>query len=88
MINPDLIAILCCPATRQPLALADNKYIESINQAITAGKLKNQSGQPITQTIDAGLIRADQLILYPVRQDIPVLLIDEGIPLAQLPPGT
>jgi uncharacterized protein len=27
------------------------------------------------------LIRADRQILYPIREDIPVMLIEEGIPL-------
>jgi uncharacterized protein YbaR (Trm112 family) len=28
------------------------------------------------------LIRADGKILYPIRRNIPVMLVDEGIPLA------
>jgi uncharacterized protein YbaR (Trm112 family) len=31
-----------------------------------------------------GLVRADNKILYPIREDIPVMLIDEGIPLEQV----
>ena len=31
--------------------------------------------------LEAGLVRQDQKIVYPVRDGIPVLLIDEGIEL-------
>jgi uncharacterized protein len=30
------------------------------------------------------LIRPDQKILYPIREGIPVMLIEEGIPLDQV----
>jgi len=30
------------------------------------------------------LIRADRKILYPIRDNIPVMLIEEGIPLEQI----
>ena len=30
---------------------------------------------------DSGLVREDRTILYPVRDDIPIMLVDESIPL-------
>ena len=33
------------------------------------------------EPLDGGLIRADRKMLYPIREDIPVMLIEEGIPL-------
>jgi uncharacterized protein len=38
----------------------------------------------VTEPLDGGLVRADQKILYPIRENIPVMLIDEGIPLEQV----
>jgi uncharacterized protein len=35
----------------------------------------------VAENLDGGLLRADKKILYPVREDIPVMLIEEGIPL-------
>ncbi len=35
--------------------------------------------------IDEGLVREDAKILYPVREDIPIMLIDEAIELGKLP---
>jgi uncharacterized protein YbaR (Trm112 family) len=83
-LDKDLLAILCCPETKQPVALADDVVIQKVNSAIERGVLKNKGERPVTEKIDGGLIRSDRQILYPVREDIPVMLIDEGIPLAQL----
>lgn len=80
----DLVAILCCPDTKQPVAIADEGLIEKINGAIERGQLKNCAQKPVTEKLDGGLIRSDKKILYPVREDIPVMLIDEGIPLDQV----
>lgn len=82
-IDKDLIAILCCPDTKQSVALADDHLIEKLNAAIARGELKNKAKKAVTEKLDGGLIRADKKILYPVREDIPVMLIDEGIPLEQ-----
>jgi uncharacterized protein YbaR (Trm112 family) len=35
----------------------------------------------VKEAIDGGLIRADGKLLYPIRRNIPVMLVDEGIPL-------
>jgi uncharacterized protein YbaR (Trm112 family) len=82
MIAPDLLKILCCPETHQEVRLAEPPIVERLNSQITAGGLKNRAGQPVQEKIDAGLIRADGKMLYLVRRDIPVMLVDEAIPLA------
>ncbi len=80
-IDKELLAILCCPETKQDVALADSALIARLNERIARGELKNKAGQAVTEKLDGGLIRADKTILYPVREDIPVMLIEEGIPL-------
>jgi uncharacterized protein YbaR (Trm112 family) len=55
-----------------------------VNGAIERGLLKNKAQKSVTEKLDGGLVRSDNKILYPVREDIPVMLIDEGIPLDQL----
>jgi uncharacterized protein len=82
MITPDLLKILCCPETHQEVRVAEPTVIEKLNAQIAAGALKNRGGQPVQEKLDGGLIRADGKMLYPVRRDIPVMLVDEGIPLA------
>lgn len=83
-LDKDLLAILCCPETKQAVVLADDLLIHKVNAAIEGGLLKNKAQKPVTEKLDGGLVRSDNKILYPVREDIPVMLIDEGIPLDQV----
>ncbi len=80
-MDAEFLKILCCPETRQDLHPAAPALIHSLNQQIAAGTLKNRAGQPVADKIEAGLLRSDRKFLYPVRDDIPILLIDEAIPL-------
>jgi uncharacterized protein len=81
MIDTDLLKILCCPETHQEVRLAEPGVIQKLNAQIDAGSLKNRAGQPVQEKIDDGLLRADGKFLYPIRRDIPVMLVDEAIPL-------
>jgi uncharacterized protein YbaR (Trm112 family) len=83
MIDPELLKILCCPETHQDVRLAEPAIIEKLNGRIGAGTVTNRAGQPVRETIDGGLIRADGRFLYPIRRNIPVMLVDEGIPLTE-----
>ena len=80
-MNADLLALLRCPATRQPLALAERAVIERLNAQAAAGQLRNAAGHSVTIKLDDGLVRADGAALYPVRNNVPVLLVDEAIAL-------
>jgi uncharacterized protein YbaR (Trm112 family) len=82
--DKDLLAILCCPETKLDVSLADDALIGKVNDAVSRGVLKNKAQKPVTEMLDGGLIRADKKILYPIREDIPVMLIEEGIPLDQV----
>jgi uncharacterized protein YbaR (Trm112 family) len=84
MVDPELLKILVCPENKTPVALADDDLIGKINSAITAGSLKNRGGDVITEEVDGGLVREDQAYLYMIRDDIPIMLIDEAIPIDQL----
>lgn len=84
MVDPTLVAILACPETHQPVRLADETTVSKVNAAIAAGTLKNRDGETVTEPIQTGLVREDGAYLYPVRDDIPVMLIGEAIPLAGL----
>lgn len=83
-VDKDLLAILCCPETKLDVTLADDALINKLNDAIGRGQLKNKAQKPVAELLDGGLIRADRKILYPIREDIPVMLIEEGIPLDQV----
>lgn len=82
MLSEPLLAIVQCPETRQKLVRAPEPLVEDLNRAIAAGQLRNRGGDKLERPLDAGLIREDGQVMYPVLDGIPVLLVDEGIPLA------
>lgn len=85
MVDQELLDILVCPETKQPVRLADAALLERVNAAVVAGGLTTRGGDPVTQAVTSGLVREDGTLLYPVRDDIPIMLIDEAIPLGDLP---
>ena len=88
MLDPELLKILCCPETRQPLSLADPSLVNRLNEQIGQGQLRNQAGQPVTRKCDGALLRRDGRLVYPICDDIPILLVNEAIPLETVPlPG-
>jgi uncharacterized protein len=84
MVDASLVEILACPETHQPVTVADEATVSKVNAAIAAGTLKNREGEAVSEPIQTGLVREDGAYLYPVRDDIPVMLIGEAIPLASL----
>jgi uncharacterized protein YbaR (Trm112 family) len=83
MVAKDLLDILCCPETKQDLTLVEGETIEKINRKIQAGTLKNRGNELVKEPIDSGLLREDRKYIYPIREDIPIMLIDEAIPFGE-----
>ena len=81
-ISPDLLEILVCPETRQPVALASEDLLTKLNSEIAGERLRNRGGGRVTSPIAEGLVREDGKILYPIDDGIPVMLIEESIELA------
>ena len=81
MIDPELLKILCCPESHQPLKPAEPALVADLNGKIQAGALRTRAGQLITQSCEGGLVREDGRFFYPIRQKIPILLINEAIAL-------
>jgi uncharacterized protein YbaR (Trm112 family) len=81
VIDSDLLDILACPENKTPVKLADQPLIDAINSAIEKGEVQNRGEQKVEQPIDGGLVREDGAYLYPIQDDIPIMLIDEAIPL-------
>lgn len=80
-IDTDLLELLVCPETQRPLTIADDELITQLNLRITLNQVRNKKGETIKTPLDGGLLREDGKVLYPIRDDIPDLLIEEGIPL-------
>ena len=93
MIAPELLEVLCCPADRAAVRLATPAELETLNTRIANG-VKNNGGSAVAEKLEAAIIRVDGTFAYPVREEIPVMLIDEAIPLRDglptlryVPPG-
>lgn len=81
VIDTQLLDILVCPETKEPVKLADAAMVDGVNRAIAAGKVSTRGGAAVKDAIDGGLVRADGKVLYPIRDEIPVMLVEEAIPL-------
>ena len=82
LVDQSLLDILVCPETKQPLRVADAAVLDRLNARVRQGGVTNRGGQAVSKPLDAGLVRQDGTLLYPVRDDIPIMLIDESIPLS------
>lgn len=81
MIDREFLKILACPETKQALRPAELDIISRLNQAVQAGKLLNRAGHKVTDEFNEGLVREDGRFLYIIRDDIPIMLIEEAVSL-------
>ncbi len=84
MIADHLLEILRCPQSRTRLHSADAELVARLNRAISAGQLVNVAGERVGSSLDGGLIREAGDLLYPIVDQIPVLLPDEAIDITKL----
>jgi uncharacterized protein YbaR (Trm112 family) len=83
VISYDLLPLLCCPETRQPLAIAPVELVARLEALRAAEALKNRGGKAVTEPIGEGLLRADGAVFYPVSGGIPLLVLEEGVMVPQ-----
>ena len=83
MIRPELLKMLVCPENHTSLEVASSELMAKINRAVATGRLTNKAGRKVEKPFDAGLVRADHAVLYPIVDEIPLMLVDEAIPLDQ-----
>ncbi len=82
MIDKELLEILVCPETGQPLEEAGRELLARLNELVEIGTLVDRSGERVSEKIEGGLICRGGKYLYPVRENIPILLIESSIPAA------
>ncbi len=82
-IAKELLDLMVCPETHQRLGLAPAELLARLNRLQAEGTLKNVKGDAQGEALQAALVREDQKIAYPVVDGIPMMLIEEGLPLDQ-----
>jgi uncharacterized protein YbaR (Trm112 family) len=81
MIADELLFLLRCPESKQRLSVASPEQLAALESARTAGALRDRAGNAVSEPVLAGLVRADGMLLFPIRDGIPVLLLDQALPL-------
>lgn len=79
MITPDILPMLRCPHDGGPLTIAPDELVAEINSKIANGTARDQLDQPVTMPIDGGLVNASVDRVYPIRESIPTLIVEEAI---------
>ena len=80
-VDPELLAILRCPESLQPVRLAQDSLFQRLQEQAHQGTLQNLQGGKIGPDFEALLVREDGKRAYLIRDGIPVMLIDEAVVL-------
>ena len=83
-VDGKLLEILCCPVSKTPLVRLPTGRLKKLNAAIAAGDVQYVHGEPVTEVLREALITEDSRVIYPVVEDIPILLEEKGIGTTQL----
>jgi len=83
-LSAELLEILVCPETHQRVSLAPADLLARLQARQAAGELLNRAGGALKEPLTGALLREDGAIVYSILDGIPIMLIDEGIPLSQL----
>ena len=54
MLDEELLEILACPETKEPVQLAEQALIDEINARIERGEVKNRGDKKVEKKIDGG----------------------------------
>jgi uncharacterized protein YbaR (Trm112 family) len=84
MAVPDqLLDILCCPVSHQPLRPLEKSRLKKLNAAIADGEAQYVDHSRVEGAAREALITRDDKVIYLVEDGIPVLLPDRGIGTTQ-----
>ena len=79
-----LLDILCDPVSKTPLRMLSANELSALNRAVEAGSLDTVAGEKVKAPLQAGLITTDGKVVYRIEDDIPVMLADESIAVAEI----
>jgi len=82
-VNGKLLEILCCPVSKTPLTVLGRQKLDTLNANIASGDALYVDGEKIMEPLQEGLITEDGKVIYPVQDDIPILLEEKGIGTTQ-----
>jgi len=73
--------LTACPITHQPLRWLDDRELDSVNARIARRELHHFDTTLAEKPLEAGLITADGAVIYPIVQEIALLLPDFALVL-------
>jgi uncharacterized protein YbaR (Trm112 family) len=82
-IDGKLLEILCCPVSKTPLIRLPASGLRKLNSAISAGEVQYVNSKVVMEELKEALVTEDMKVIYPVVDDIPILLEDHGIGTTQ-----
>lgn len=80
-LDKEILAVLVCPESHDPVKQADQSLIDEVNTRIAAGEVKNHGGEAVKTPLQEALVREDGKCLYRMDDGIPNLLVEERIDL-------
>ena len=79
MLTEEVLELLQCPLTGKKLSFASDQMILRVNEAIANGNARDRLEQKVSQKIDGGLVAEEEAWIYPIREEIPTLVVEEAI---------
>ncbi len=83
-IRDDLLKILCCPVSKQPVKMLESDKLKKLNDLIESKSIKDNEGKIVEQPIIEALVTVDDKTIYRIDDEIPVMLVDASIDAVQL----
>jgi len=80
-LSKELLDILCCPKTKIPVEMLSDARRKELNRKIEDGTLCFADGTQVELPLKEALVTTDGKTVYRIDVDIPIMLVEKGIPL-------